>query len=247
MARWNCCKSSIARLPDDARDVGFEGADSSVAQCHFSANRRVLGVLNVTAIAISLSENGPITSECRAELVLAATRGKKIHRAASVAAFNGWLTGFFAACSAPFAVFSISGFLVTAGLILVAYNEFRGRKRLLQFDPNAAAWLGWNQVGFLALITIYSAWMIGVGLSSAGPFAAEAAANPELAATIGSLHEFDALYRFLVVTMYGLVIFLSAIFQGLNAGYYFTRRKHVVAYVRETPAWVLDLQRVAQS
>ena len=64
---------------------------------------------------------------------------------------------------------------------------------------------------------------------------------------LGSLDEFDYLYKVLVVAVYGTVIVLSAIFQGLNAFYYFTRRKHVEAYVQETPDWVLDLQRMTTS
>ena len=42
--------------------------------------------------------------------------------------------------------------LVTAGLSLVTYNEFQGRRRLLSFDQSGPRLLGWNQIGFLALI-----------------------------------------------------------------------------------------------
>jgi hypothetical protein len=161
-----------------------------------------------------------------------------------VAAFNGWVVGVFAAVSAPFALFSVAGFLVTLGLTLIAYNEFRGRKRLLQFDPSSSTLLGWNQVALLTLIVVYCLWMIFTGLTGPGPFAAEVEANPEIAAAFGSFDEFDYLYRALVVAVYGTVIVLSAVFQGLNALYYFTRRKHVEAYVQETPGWVLDVQRM---
>lgn len=188
---------------------------------------------------------GELNPETREVLSCAQTRAKKIRKAASVAAMNGWVTSIFAACSAPFAPFSFVGFLVTAGLIVVAYNEFQGRKRLLKFDPTAAVLLGRNQLGFLLLIIGYCFWMIVQGLSSTGPFAAELAAKPELASALGPLDEFDHLYRFLVVGLYGTVIVLSAIFQGLTAFYYFSRRKYVEAYVQKTPAWVLDVQRLA--
>ena len=36
-----------------------------------------------------------------------------------------------------------------------------------------------------------------------------------------------------------------AIFQGLNARYYFVRTARIRDYVRDTPPWVLDLQRSA--
>jgi hypothetical protein len=80
----------------------------------------------------------------------------------------------------------MAGFFVTAGLTIVAYNEFQGRKRLLQFDPNAAVLLGRNQLGFLTLISVYCVWMTIQGLSSTGPFAAELAAKPELAEALSA-------------------------------------------------------------
>ena len=49
---------------------------------------------------------------------------------------------------------------ITLGLSIVAYNEFRGRKRLLNFDPSAATMLGWNQLGLLAMIVVYCLWML---------------------------------------------------------------------------------------
>ena len=71
-----------------------------------------------------------------------------------VAAFNGWGTGMLAFCSVPFAFFGLTGMLATCELSAVAYNEFRGRKRLLQFDPSGASVLSWNQVGLLARLLL---------------------------------------------------------------------------------------------
>jgi hypothetical protein len=197
----------------------------------------------VSDATIVPASDGPLTEEHHHELALANGRAKKIRRAAGVAAFNGWVTGIFAALSAPFALFSFAGFLVTVGLSVIAYNEFRGRKRLLQFDSSSPTLLGWNQVALLTVIIVYCFWMLYVGLTSAGPFASEMEANPKLGAALGSLDEFDYVYKLLVAAVYGTVIVLSVIFQGLNALYYFTRRKHAEAYVQETPDWVLDLQR----
>ena len=174
---------------------------------------------------------------------MANERAKKIRKAAGVAAFNGWMTGIFAVTSAPFAPFSIAGFLVTVGLGIVAYNEFQGRKRLLLFDDSAPRLLGWNQVGFLTMIIVYCLWMIFTGLTGEGPFAAELAAKPELREVLDSIDGLDYFYKLIVLAIYGTVIVLSAIFQGWNAYYYFSRRKHVEDYVRETPEWVIDVQR----
>ena len=43
--------------------------------------------------------------------------------------------------------------------------------------------------------------------------------------------------------VYSTVIVVTGIFQGLNARYYFVRAARIREYVRDTPKWVLDLQR----
>jgi hypothetical protein len=186
---------------------------------------------------------GPLGPQHHVALATANKRARKIRTAAGVAAFNGWGTAVLAACSAPFALFSILGCLVLLGLTVVAYNEFHGRQRLLLFDPAAARLLGWNQLGFLGLIVAYCAWMLCTGLTSANPIAAEMAHNLDLERTLGSMGQVDYLYRATVVVFYGTVIFLALIFQGLNAVYYFTRRKYVVSYLAETPDWVMEVLR----
>ena len=197
----------------------------------------------MTAIPAS---DGPLTPEHHQELALAGQRAQKVRRAAHVATFNGWVTGVLAFCSAPFALFGMTGVLVTIALSAVAYNEFRGRKRLLQFDPSGASVLGWNQVGLLAMIILYCLWMIYAGLTGTNSLTAELRAQPELANALGSM-DVEQLYRSLVLLVYGTVIALSLVFQGLNALYYFTRRRHVEAYLRETPQWVLELQRATST
>ena len=162
-----------------------------------------------------------------------------------MAAFNGWTIGVIAALSAQFALFSVAGMLTTAGLYVLAFIEFRGRRRLLQYDPSGATLLGWNQIGLLTLILAYCLWQLWTGLNGPSSLAAELQAQPELGDALGSLEEVDSLYKDVVIAFYGTVIALSVIVQGVNAFYYFTRRKHVVACVRESPEWVLDLERLA--
>jgi hypothetical protein len=187
--------------------------------------------------------DGPLGPQHHVALATANERAKKIRKAAGVAAFNGWGTAALAVCSAPFAPFSIVGFLVALGLTVVAYNEFHGRKRLLRFDPAATRLLGWNQLGFLGLIIAYCAWMLFTGLTSENPITAEMARNLDLDRALGSVGQFDYLYRVTVAAFYGTVVFLAVIFQGLNAVYYFTRRKYVASFLAETPDWVIEVLR----
>jgi hypothetical protein len=189
----------------------------------------------------------PLDQSHHRELAAAAALAQPIRRAGRVAAFNAWTTAILAGLSAPFAFFSLIGLVAFVALALVAYNEFRGRRRLLDFDPAGASILGRNQLGLLALITAYCLWSIYSGLYGDSSFEAQLRANPELEAALGSLGDVGDLYQQLVVLVYGLVIALSFVFQGANAVYYFSRRRLVEAYVRATPEWVRNVQRAAQA
>ncbi len=188
---------------------------------------------------------GPLTLEHRQDYALARTRAKSIYKAAAVASFNAWATAVVAVLSAPFALFSTVGFVTTAALSLVAANEFRGRKRLLQFDPRAAGILGWNQLLLLAMMVGYCAWSIYANLYGANSVTEQLKGIAELESALGSLDGVDVFARHLVVVLYGTVIALSVVFQGVTALYYFTRRKHVENYIAETPQWIRELQRSA--
>lgn len=190
------------------------------------------------------SADGPLTRDQLRELSDAKQSAKKIRNAARVASFNGWSLGIGAALSAPFALFSLVGLLLTVGLAVVSFNEFRGRNRLLQFDPAAAKMLGWNQLALLAMIVVYCLWMLYAGLTGESSFVAQMEAQPELQAALGSMDEMGDLYNRLVVILYSSIMAVSVVFQGVNALYYFSRRKYIQAYVRDTPEWVRDVQGV---
>jgi hypothetical protein len=202
--------------------------------------------MTIAAAGMPLGERllaDPLTMEHRRELSAARDRARVIRKAARVAAFNGWTTAIIAALSAPFSLFSTVGLALTAGLFLVAFNEFRGRKRLLNFDPRGATLLAWNQLGLLAMIAAYCAWMWYSSINESGVVAAEMKSYADLDAALGSAGGFQALYTQIVAVFYGSVAALSAVFQGGTALYYFSRRRHVEDFVAETPAWVRDVQR----
>jgi hypothetical protein len=196
-----------------------------------------------TAILPPSAEN-PLSQGHYEELAAAQPQLNKVRAAARVATFNGWTIDVLAALSAPFALFSIEGALMTIGLSVIAYIEFRGRRGLLEYDPPAATLLGWNQVALLALISAYCLCALWAALSGPGPLEFEIQAQPELGEALVSVEEVDALYRGIAIAFYSVVILLSLVLQGLNAVYYFTRRKYIVACLRETPQWVLDLERL---
>ena len=203
----------------------------------------------MTSVTLTPDTATPLAESHHRVLAAAARQSKAVRKAARVANFNGWTTAIIAALSAVVTLFAFDliGLLVTLALFFVAYNEFRGRKRLLDFDPARATLLGWNQVGLLTLIVVYCLWALYSNLYGSSSIEAQLKANPQLGAAFGSLDEMNDLLKPIVVAFYATVIALSAVFQGGNALYYFSRRKYVEQYVRETPAWVIDLQRATSA
>ena len=182
-----------------------------------------------------MDADSPLTPEQQAELRDATERAGSFLGAARVAALNGWTVGFFAALSILFGLFSLTSFVVGLGLAVVARNEFSGRGRLRSFDPSGPELLWRNQLGFMALIIAYCAWSV---------FRTVAVPDPEMAELTELLGAGTGdLVRDLTLTVYAAVIVATAIFQGLNARYYFVRVARLRDYLRDTPQWVLDLQR----
>jgi hypothetical protein len=200
-------------------------------------------VVPASPLTGALLADNPLSVTHRRELSAARDRAKTIRKAARVAGFNGWTTAAAAAFSAMFLLFdrSPAAIAITLGLSIVAYNEFRGRKRLLNFDPSAATMLGWNQMGLLAAIVAYCLWMLsGTSAEAANAMSQFNSANErELLSMVGDL---EGLYKTASLALYGGAIVLSLLFQGGNALYYFTRRRHVEDFIAETPQWVRDVQ-----
>lgn len=202
------------------------------------------------AFAVPLSPRGgnasqvdPLSADHRRQLAAAREQSRVIRKAARVANFNGWTTAVIAALSLPFSLSSPVGLALTAGLAFVAFNEFRGRKRILSFDPTGATLLGWNQLGLLAMITAYCLWMMVTSLDEASAVATEVRAYADLDAALGSTGGFSALIKVVAISFYGVVIFLSVLFQGATAWYYFSRRRRIADFVAQTPEWIRELQR----
>jgi hypothetical protein len=179
----------------------------------------------------------PLTPEQR-QLLIDATKGAdSFMGAAKVAGFNAWSVGFFAVVSILFGLFSLSGFVVGVGLAVVTRNEFVGRKRIRALDLSGLELLWRNQVGFMVLIIAYCIWSM---------YTTVAVPDPQMTELTDLLGEGTGeMVQQLTLIVYGAVIVATVIFQGLNARYYFLRVARMTDYLRETPGWVIDLQRAA--
>ncbi len=181
-----------------------------------------------------MTDDAPLTLEQRLELSEANERARKFLGAARVATFNGWTIGVFAAIGLLFGIFSVTALVMGIGMGVVARNEFRGRTLLRQFDPLGPRLLGRNQLAFMGLIIAYCLWSMF-----------QAGSNPitEIPGLEALADSYGDLVRTLTLAVYGTVIVLTALFQGLNARYYFARTQRVKDYLRETPGWIVEIQR----
>ncbi len=134
--------------------------------------------------------------------------------------------------------------LMTAGICAIGVVEYVGARRIQQGLPSAAVLLGKNQLAFMTLIVAYcviqmltfSAAPAG-GKSSSGDLQSELSQLDNLDPSLGRSIQFwvpIATYGF-----YSLVIVVSIAAQGGLALYYFTRKRHLEAIRRSTPAWIL--------
>ncbi len=186
--------------------------------------------------------DSPLSPQDRQDLSQANQQARNILRAGNVATFNGWSASIFAGVSLLSALFSVTALCVGVGLAVIARNEFRGRKLLRWFDPRGTRLLGWNQIGFIVLLIAYSLWSIYVTLTGPNTYDVYIAKHPELAQVLGPI---GSMYTTLTLAVYSGVIVFSVIFQGLNARYYFKKDRLLKAYLRQTPDWIVDLQRAS--
>ena len=181
-----------------------------------------------------MTGDAPLTLEQRLELSEANERARKILGAVKVATFNGWTIGVFAAIGLLFGIFSVTALVMGIGMGVVARNEFRGRTLLRQFDPLGPRLLGRNQLAFMGLIIAYCLWSMYQTVS-----------NPisEIAGLEAIAESYGGLIKNATLAVYGVVIFVTTLVQGLNARYYFARTQRIEDYVRETPGWIVEIQR----
>ena len=175
--------------------------------------------------------------EQRQALADAKERYRGCMKAARTATFNIWTIGSFAAITILFGFFSLSAMVLGIGMALVTWNEYRGRAMVRRFDPAGPLLLGRNQLGLMGLIIAYALWSMYQASTHPDPGLAQ------MDAIMGG--DVSGLVADLTVLVYLAVIGITAIFQGLLSRYYFKRIEMIKAYVRDTPAWVLDLQRAA--
>ncbi|MEO0474846.1 MAG: hypothetical protein AAF085_02585 [Planctomycetota bacterium] len=183
----------------------------------------------------------PLSPEHREQLGRARQLRAKLRRTTKVASFNAWSFAILGGLSLPLAILSPWSLLAAVLLGGLAWNEFRGRKQLLRLDPRGPKTLGTNQVICCTLIAGYCKLKIIATLTGPGIYATAIEKYPELADMLEPLEE---LMQLIMLATYAIVLIVGVGVQGLTAWYYFSRSKHLRAYLEQTPDWVRELDRV---
>jgi hypothetical protein len=182
--------------------------------------------------------------------VLGETRrvGKKLRLARAVAMTNVVSLAFLASSTLVLGAFSLTLSPVGLALAALAYNEERGRRLLVAVDPRATRQLALNQLALLALVVVYCVWNAYAAWTGPDPLDALASQSDSLNETLRevssqtgeSFGELGKWARMAALIVYGAVLAVSAVVQGLTAFYYHSLRASVLAFAA-APAWARAL------
>lgn len=178
-------------------------------------------------------EPEPLSPRQKAALTRGRRQLKSVLRPARVAAITAGSVAVFGALSLLWGLVGGGGSLVIgAALLAVAWNERRGLERVRQLDPEGARILGWNQLVLAGVVVGYS--LLAIQRAQAGP-------GPEVRELEELVGYPTDLIAELTTMVYGGVIVIVGVFQGLLARFHFQRQSSIEAYVRETPDWVVEV------
>lgn len=187
----------------------------------------------------AVAAESPLNPGQLAELTRADQQSRKIRRAQRIAATDAWLMAIFASLTLLTGIFSLPTLLLGLAMALVAFNSFAGLRGLRRCDPAAPRRLGINQLLLAGAIAAYALYGMADATRHPHLLTQYTSSEPELA---GLLEPYEHLAGVLTLIVYSAVIVITALAQGLTALYYFSREKHLRAYLASTPHWVLEVQ-----
>jgi hypothetical protein len=186
-----------------------------------------------------------LSAEHLLDLQRARTALRKVRRAISVASFDGWTIGAFAALTLLFGLNSLSSVSIGLARGAIAYVELRGASQLRRLDPRAARTLGFNQLALGMVLIVYALWRtFSILRYGSGAYDVVSASDPQMAQM---LQPVENLTRLISLAIYAALIVIGVFAQGGLALFYFTRAKHIEAYLAQTPAWIVAMQKAGLS
>jgi len=169
---------------------------------------------------------------------------RKIKRAMSVARFDGWTIGIFAGLTVLLGITDWTNIVMGLALGTIATIELLGAKRLGRLEPQATRMLGFNQLVLGAGLMVYAVWRMHAEMTGHGELAAAVGSDANLAQ---ALAPYQNLTKQIAVMFYGCLIAIAILGMGAMARYYFSRGKYVQKYLKETPGWIIAMQKTGAS
>jgi hypothetical protein len=206
----------------------------------------------MSSVAADLEPIAPISEPQRRAIQAAEASARRFAFAPKLAAWNGGSMLLGAALSLVLGLFDHGLLLSAAVLGACGYVELAYGKKLREYDPRAPLRLALNQLVLLVLVVGYAALKLKAAVSGQSSLTAELAGHPELAEMLSqvddpnvaqALDSMGEMYRWGVVAVYSGLIGVALLLQGGVAAYYLSRRKHVRAFLANTPPWVIEFLR----
>ncbi len=169
-------------------------------------------------------------------------RLRPVSRAAVVSAICGWTMAVFAGMALIGGLFDLRSLVRGVGLGVSTWVELRGSRGVRFFDLAAPRRLAWNQVAVAAIVTGYAAWGIGVALFGPGPYDEYLRGGGAVAEQLAPI---DQMTRNVMAIFYAVVIVLTLAVQASSTVYHVTRRRHLAAFLRDTPPSIVEMLRAA--
>lgn len=188
----------------------------------------------------SAPEGSPLSEDHLRQLAAANVALRKIRRVVSIARFDGWTVGVFAALTGLFGLTQPTTLLIAAVMAAIAVIEIRGADKLQRLDVTAPRTLAINQLALGSLLILYALAHLYAELTGPGIYDAIAATDPQLSQM---LQPVQRLARTIALAAYSALILVAIAAQGGLALFYFTRQKLLAAYLRQTPPWITTLHR----
>ncbi len=184
-----------------------------------------------------------LAAEHLQQLQVARFTMRKIRRAVAMAWFDGVTIGVFGLLTLIFGLTDPTSLLLGGGMMAVAIVELTAASRLKRLDATAARTLAWNQVALGSMLLIYAIWQL-FHIDTAATYAELTKTDPELRQM---LEPVEGLTTLVMQCVYGALIVVAIFGQGGMALYYHFRRRSVESYTKQTPEWILTMQRAGVS
>ncbi|HEX8520862.1 MAG TPA: hypothetical protein VF669_01315 [Tepidisphaeraceae bacterium] len=201
-------------------------------------------------MSVSAAPAVGLTPDQLREISEARTRVRKIRSAVTLARFDFWGTAIFGGLTVlgSLVSFSLPGLLLGLAMAAVAYFEHHGANDLSNLELTAPRRLACNQLFFAAALLAYAAWTLFYGLNHLEQYTGLIASQmpPELSDS-SMVISINSLTKLILILLYGTLAVVALTVQPGTALFYFSREKHLRAYLSQTPRWILDAQRAGVS